>query len=73
MPDLSRLLITLGIVLLVAGLLVALLARLHLPIGRLPGDLNWRGRNWSVSVPLATSLLLSIALSLLFWLINRFR
>ena len=69
MPDLSRLLITLGIVLFAAGLLIALLARLHLPVGRLPGDLSWRGRNWSVSVPLATSLLLSLVL----WLINRFR
>lgn len=73
MPDLSRLLIGLGSLLLVAGLLLALLARLHLPIGRLPGDLTWRGRNSTVYVPLASSLLLSLLLSALFWIIQRFR
>lgn len=73
MPDLSRLLIGLGSLLLVAGLLLALLARLHLPIGRLPGDLTWRGRNSTVYVPLASSFLLSLLLSALFWIIQRFR
>ena len=37
-----------------------------LPIGRLPGDLSWRGRGWSVSFPLASSILLSVILSLIF-------
>lgn len=73
MPPLGRLLIGVGAALLVAGILVTLLARLHLPLGRLPGDMSWRGRGWSVSVPLASSLLLSLLLSLLFWLFNRFR
>ena len=73
MPDLSRLLIALGGLLLVVGLLVALAAQLHLPIGRLPGDFTWRGRNTTVFLPLATSLLLSLLLSALFWIINRFR
>jgi hypothetical protein len=73
MSDLGRLLIFLGILLIAAGLVVIVLARLHLPLGRLPGDLSWRGKGWSVSFPLATSLLLSVVLSLLFWAINRFR
>jgi hypothetical protein len=73
MSDLGRILIFLGLALVVAGLLVLGLTRLHLPLGHLPGDLSWRGRNWSVSVPLATSILLNVLLSLLFWLINRFR
>ena len=73
MPNLSRLLIGVGGVLLVAGLLMALAARLHLPLGRLPGDFAWRGRNTTVFVPLASSLLLSILLSVLFWIINRLR
>jgi hypothetical protein len=73
MSDLGRLLIFLGILLVAAGLIVIILTRLHLPLGRLPGDLSWRGKGWSVSFPLATSLLLSVVLSLLFWVINRFR
>lgn len=73
MPDTSRLLIGLGILLLVAGLLLGLLTRLHVPLGRLPGDLTWRGRHTTVFVPLASSLLLSLLLSALFWIIQRFR
>jgi ribose/xylose/arabinose/galactoside ABC-type transport system permease subunit len=73
MSDLGRILITLGAVLLAAGLLVLLLGRLNLPLGRLPGDMTWRGRNWSISFPLATSILLSVALTLLLWLISHFR
>ena len=73
MSDLGRILIFLGLVLVAAGFLVLGLNRLHLPLGRLPGDLSWRGRNWSISFPLATSLLLSVLLSFLFWAISRFR
>ena len=73
MPDLSRLLLSLGGILLVLGVLVALAGRLHLPIGRLPGDLTWRGHNTTVFVPLASSLVLSLVLSALFWILNRLR
>ena len=72
MPGLGRMLIFAGCVLIVAGALVLGLNRLHLPLGRLPGDINWRGRNWSVSFPLATSILLSVLLSLLLWAVGRF-
>ena len=72
MSDLGRILIFLGFALVVAGLLVVVLTRLHLPLGRLPGDFSWRGRGWSVSFPLATSILLSVILSLILWIINRF-
>ena len=73
MPPLARLFLTLSAVLFVAGLVVAAMARLHLPLGRLPGDLSWRGRNWTVSFPLATSLLLSVILSLVLWAVSRLR
>ena len=39
-----------------AGVVVLVLARLHVPLGRLPGDFKWQGRGWSVSFPLATSI-----------------
>ena len=73
MSDLGRTLIVLGVLLVVVGALLVGLNRLHLPLGRLPGDFNWRGRGWSFSFPLATSILLSVLVSLLLWLIARFR
>lgn len=73
MPPLARLFFTLAAALVLAGLIVLALTRLHLPLGRLPGDLSWRGRGWSVSVPLATSLLLSVVFSLILWAISRLR
>lgn len=71
MPGLARLLLTLGVLLVVAGLIVAALTRFNPPLGRLPGDLSWRGRGWTISFPLATSLILSIILSLLVYLFTR--
>ena len=73
MHDLGRTLILLGLFLVIAGAVILALNRLHLPLGRLPGDLNWRGKGWSVSFPLATSILVSIVLSLLLWALGRFR
>jgi hypothetical protein len=71
--DIGRLLIVLGVLLVVVGVVVILLGKTHLPIGRLPGDIFYRGKNTTVYFPLATSLLLSVVLSLLFYLIGRFR
>lgn len=73
MSDLGRILIFLGLILVVAGLVVVALARLHLPLGRLPGDISWRGRGWSVSFPIITCILLSVLVSLILWAIGRFR
>jgi ribose/xylose/arabinose/galactoside ABC-type transport system permease subunit len=73
MTDLGRILIFLGLLLVVAGVIVLGLNRLNIPLGRLPGDFNWRGRGWSVSFPLVTCLLLSVLLSLLLWVVNHFR
>jgi hypothetical protein len=73
MADLGRALIFLGLLLIVVGIVIVGLDRLHLPLGRIPGDFNWRGRGWSVSFPLATSILVSVLLSLLLWVISRLR
>jgi len=67
--ELGRVLIVLGGVLLVAG--IALLAVGRLGIGRLPGDLVYKRGNFALYVPLMTSILLSIILSLLLWLFRR--
>jgi hypothetical protein len=73
MPDLGRIFIFLGLLLIVVGVVILGLNRLDLPLGRLPGDFNWRGRGWSISFPLATSILISVLLSVLLWAIGRLR
>jgi hypothetical protein len=73
MNDLGRLLIGVGLVLLIAGGLLLLLGRTGIPLGRLPGDISYRGKNLSVYFPLGTSILLSVVLSLIFYLLARFR
>ena len=73
MNDLGRLLIGVGLVLLIAGGLLLLLGRTGVPLGRLPGDISYRGKNLSVYFPLGTSILLSVLLSVVFYLLSRFR
>jgi hypothetical protein len=73
MADLGRVLIWLGAVAIVAGLALVLLGRANVPLGRLPGDIVYRGRNSTFYFPLATSILVSIVLSVVMYLIGRFR
>jgi len=65
----SRTLIILGLVLLAAGLLWPVIGKLGL--GRLPGDIVIERENYSFYFPLMTSLLISVALSIVLWLVNR--
>jgi len=67
--DLQRILIGLGLVILIGGILWPLLSRIGL--GRLPGDILYQRGNATFYFPLATSILISIVLSLLLWLFNR--
>ena len=73
MADLGKMLVLVGILLTVGGLLLILLGRTNLPLGRLPGDIVYRGKNTTFYFPLATSILLSVALSILLYVISRFR
>lgn len=73
MPDLGRTLIFLGVLLVLVGAIVVALSRFNLPLGRLPGDFSWRGRGWSFSFPLMTSILVSVVLSVLLWVVGRLR
>jgi hypothetical protein len=65
----ARWLIVLGVVLIVAGLLWPWLGRLGL--GRLPGDIVIERENFRLYLPITTSILISIVLSLILWLLNR--
>jgi hypothetical protein len=71
MAGLGRTLIFLGAVLVVIGLLITLGGRLPFRIGRLPGDVVIRGKNSVFYFPLMTSILLSLLLSVVLWLVNR--
>ena len=73
MTDLGRLLILLGAVAIVAGLALVLLGRTNISLGRLPGDIIYRGKNSTFYFPLATSIVVSVVLSVVMYLIGRFR
>ena len=65
----SRVLIVFGLTLVALGLLWPIIGKLGL--GRLPGDIVIERENFRLYLPLVTSLLVSVVLSLVLWLINR--
>jgi len=73
MAEMGRVIVFLGIALVVIGGIVMLLGRTGVPLGRLPGDIVYRGKNTIFYFPLATSILLSVVLSLVFYLFGHFR
>jgi len=73
MAELGRWLIGVGAVLVVVGVLFVGLGRVHFPLGKLPGDFVYRGKNTTVYFPLATCVLLSLVLTLVMWAVGRWR
>lgn len=73
MGDLGRMLVFLGVLLLALGLVLILAGKINLPIGRLPGDIVVRGKNSTFYFPLMTSIVLSILLSLVLYVVGRMR
>lgn len=71
MGDLGRMLVFIGGLLLVFGLILILAGKVNLPIGRLPGDIVYRDKHTTVFFPLMTSILLSVILSLVLYVVNR--
>jgi hypothetical protein len=71
--DLGKLLVLLGGMIVIVGLALILIGRTNLPIGRLPGDIIYRGKNTTFYFPLATSIVVSVVLSILFYVIGRIR
>jgi hypothetical protein len=68
----GRLLIIFGAIIIAIGFIVILAGKANLPLGRLPGDITYRGKNTTVYFPLVTCIVLSIVLSLIMWLVGRF-
>ena len=73
MTDLGKLLVFLGGTVVVVGVVLILFGRTNLPLGRLPGDIVYRGKNTIFYFPLATSIVISIVLSVLMYVIGNLR
>ena len=71
MQDFGRALIFLGVIIAIVGAVLYFSGRANLPIGRLPGDITFRKGNFTFYAPLATSILLSIILSVIVYFLNR--
>lgn len=66
----GRILIIMGIIFIVAGIVFVYFP--DIPIGRLPGDIHIKRDNTHIYIPIMTGLIISIALSAIFWIITRF-
>jgi len=73
MTELGKLLLILGGIIVAIGALLLVAGRFNLPLGRLPGDIIYRGKHTTFYFPLATSIILSIVLTLVLWLLSRGR
>ena len=73
MGDIGKLLMVVGGLVFVAGFVFLVLSRSGIPLGKLPGDIVYRGKNTTVYFPIVTSIVLSVVLSLVLYLISRFR
>jgi hypothetical protein len=73
MADVARMLVMLGVALVVIGGIVMLLGRTGLPLGRLPGDIVYRGKSTTFYFPLASCILISVVISIVFFLIGRLK
>ena len=73
MAEMGRFLVIVGIALAVIGGIVMLLGRTGVPLGRLPGDILYRGKSTTFYFPLASSILISVVLSIVLFLIGRLK
>ena len=71
--ELGRMLLIIGAICVGVGALLVFGARLPFRLGRLPGDIAYQVRNTSLYFPIVTCIVLSAALTLLFWIVNLFR
>ncbi|PYM41773.1 MAG: DUF2905 domain-containing protein [Candidatus Rokuibacteriota bacterium] len=68
--EIGRMLVVFGLLIALVGVALVLVGRVPW-LGRLPGDVHIQRGNWTFYFPLATSLLLSVVLSLILWLLGR--
>lgn len=73
MNQLGKLILGLGLALVVIGGVLMLAGRLGLPLGRLPGDIVYRGKHTTVYFPIVTCIVISVVLTVILYVISRFR
>ncbi|HLX76419.1 MAG TPA: DUF2905 domain-containing protein [Terriglobales bacterium] len=71
MADFGKILVFFGLLIAFFGVILIFAGRMHLPIGRLPGDIVYRGKHTTFYFPLATSIILSVVLSLVLYFLSR--
>lgn len=71
--EIGKLLLVLGGVLVIVGAWFTFGVKLPFHLGRLPGDIYHQGRHGTFYFPIVTCILVSLALTLLFWILNLFR
>ncbi|WP_157151757.1 DUF2905 domain-containing protein [Brachyspira sp. SAP_772] len=64
----AKMLIVVGIIAIIIGILILL----KIPIGKLPGDIVIKKENFTFAFPIVTSIIASIILSLIMWIISKF-
>lgn len=72
MSELGKILILFGALMLLVGLLLVLGGKANLPLGRLPGDIVYRGKHTVFYFPIVTSIVISIVLTAVLYLVGRF-
>ena len=73
MTDLGKTLVFIGILIAAAGVVLMLLGKTNLPLGRLPGDILYRGKHTTFYFPVATSIVVSAVLSIMVYVLARIR
>lgn len=73
MTEIGKILVGVGLVIVLVGVLVIFAGKANLPLGRLPGDILYRGKHTTFYFPLMTSILLSVILSVVLYLITRIK
>jgi uncharacterized membrane protein len=72
MTDIGKSLIFMGFVIIIIGTVLLFSDKLPFNLGKLPGDISFKKENFSFYFPITTSILISVILSLLFYLFSRF-
>lgn len=73
MNEIGKVILGLGLALVVIGGVLILAGRMGLPLGRLPGDIVYRGKHTTFYFPLVTCIVISVVLTLILYVISRFR
>ena len=73
MSDIGRVLIYLGGAVVVLGVVLVLLGKTGLPLGRMPGDVVYRGKNTTVYFPVVTCIVVSVVLSVVVYIVQKIR